>query len=229
MSVIDVIVGAVRGIAERLVRAKYERGRHFDFEVIKKVYESLHKKITECRDLILKYVGFSSSGLSAIREITKSYWFSRVPKNISAKIKEWQSLVSEYDATVKELRKKIEKAVGQEIDKRAKTFEPNPINEKIVKEFRDIMDAQGYMGSSTAYLLLIRGKIDDDEHDFIKVFIRGEQPERENRSKLASGFPKAIYEEVQMGPLCINLNDKAKEIDDATTRLLDDLGKQIKK
>lgn len=231
MSLTDVIVGAVRGIAGRLIGAKYEWRRHIDFEIIKKVYEPLHTKIIEYLKFIVDFIEIPPGSYETfVRGIKDNYWYSRVSKKVAEKFQEWQSRVSEYNAIRKDMRGKIEKAINQEIEKRETALEPSPDKNHIVFEFKGIITEEFFNSMTTAPSRLLQGKINDEEYHFIDNFKRRGKPSaREIRAKLASGFAKAIYEEIQKATLFADLHKKVEEIKNVTARLREVLEKRIKK
>lgn len=234
MSLTDVLVGALIGgcavIAGGVIVAKYKWKKQIDFVCIKEIYAPLHAKIIKRSDSITKNIGLFSADLTFVREIKNNYWYSRVPQKISEKLEEWQSRVSGYNAVWKEMRGNIEKAVNQEIEKRAAALKPSRDRDRLVSGFKESV-MQGLLSlGATCYFRLIQGKINDEDYYFIENFKRGgSPPEREIRDKLASGFPKAIYEEIRNDPALTNLHDKVKEVEDATARLREVLEKRIKK
>jgi len=229
-AIVWTLVGGCIGIVGGVIAVKYEWRRHIDFICVKEVCEPLHKKIIECSDSITKNIGLFTADLTFVRKIKNNYWYSIVKKKISKKLDEWQSRISEYNVVWKEMREKIEKAINQEIERRMAALGPSQDKGRLVSEFKKNME-QGFLSSgATGYVLLIQGKINDEDYYFIENFKRaGAPPEREIRNKLAGGFPKAIYEEIRKDPTLTSLPDKVKEVEDATTRLREVLEKWIKK
>lgn len=234
MSLTDVIVGAVVGgcigIAGGVVAVKYEWRRHIDFVCIKEIYAPLHAKIIEIRNSLTKFVGISPGDVETfVRRIKDNYWYPRVSKKVAEKFQEWQSRVSEYDTIRRDMEGKIEKVITQEIEKREASLEPSPDKAHVVFEFKRIIKEGFLYPMSTGYFLLIRGEINDEEYHFIDNFKRGGNPlVHEIKVNLASGFPKAIYEEIQKDPLFTNLHDKVTEVEGTTARLREVLEKQKK-